>query len=123
MGWLLFVESVHGAPAGEEEGGGGGDEADIKHHVPPQKPPSSSASGGENKSGSGNAHDSPAPNAKVARDASKTPRPIARGSDGDAIVESMHNKYRSKLAKGQIANKDGTMLPSGKNVYAFVSTI
>jgi len=50
------------------------------------------------------------------------PRPIARGSDGDAIVESMHNKYRSKLAKGQIANKDGTMLPSGKNVYAFVST-
>jgi len=115
---------VHGAaPAGEEGGGGGGsgDETDIKHRIPPQKPPSSAASGaGENNNNSGGrggdsgskAHDSPA-HAHAHHDAQM-------GADGNALVASAHNAYRSQLAKGQAANKDGSKLPSGKNVYALV---
>lgn len=32
----------------------------------------------------------------------------------------MHNAYRSQLAKGQITNKGGKKLPTGKNIYALV---
>ncbi|KAH7711317.1 venom allergen-like protein vap-2, partial [Aphelenchoides avenae] len=33
-------------------------------------------------------------------------------------VVQVHNAYRSQLAKGQITNKGGKKLPTGKNIYA-----
>ncbi|KAI1693587.1 cysteine-rich secretory protein family domain-containing protein [Ditylenchus destructor] len=33
------------------------------------------------------------------------------------VVTSVHNNYRSTLAKGQLKNPDGTYLPSGSSIY------
>jgi len=49
-----------------------------------------------------------------------TPKPSAGGGlpqeARDAVVKC-HNDFRSQVARGQGKNKDGSALPSGKNVY------
>ncbi|KAI1693748.1 cysteine-rich secretory protein family domain-containing protein [Ditylenchus destructor] len=44
-----------------------------------------------------------------------TPNPLTAAER--QVVTSVHNNYRSTLAKGQLKNPDGTFLPSGSSIY------